>query len=309
MLDRHPRLLKCVKHIWEENKSGVRALSLLKLSPGECAAMMYMWAAQTSDYNRYKNAEPPRESMLEFSAWDKAEEFFALIGKDASLKPVQAALAALANDDTGLTTPKKHGILTKAWGLFSTGKKVTEASLRVGTYTDAQGRLLVEEGDRAKFGNLDQGDGKNGGGDDDPEETEKEKEAVRQRQAEEASRKVADSNRAAKAAVTPPAPTPIPVTKALVKNLNSGGPPKSKPAAAKLKLPPANRREQEAKQTADAMRADLEAAILKCLDDPTSVGDMEALTGAPRAELVTVLAEMEAAGKVRGVPGGMWERV
>lgn len=83
-VSKHRTLLKCVKHLWEENTSEGRAISGLKLgiSPGHCAAMMYLMASCRSDgdaYRHHVSTSERDESQLNMEELDRAKLFWSLL--------------------------------------------------------------------------------------------------------------------------------------------------------------------------------------------------------------------------------------
>lgn len=142
-LDRHPRLLRCVKDLFDENSQ--RKISLLKLSPGRCAALQYLFGCSKSSLEKYSVNKT--EKSLDWSMWDKAKEFFILISAQSEkLAAVRTCLGYLIDEDTGSggRQVEKHALLCKAWNLFSMDKPVTEKALELAYGEDANGitRLL-----------------------------------------------------------------------------------------------------------------------------------------------------------------------
>lgn len=198
-LDRHKRLLDCVKHLYEENKE--RAISVLKLSPGACAAAMYLMAASDTDGDVYRNAQPfPSEKAIDVDWWDKASDFFvALAAKDPALNPVRKALGALVDEETGLggRATEKFCVLAKAWNLFKADQKLTEEDCSLIYRTDGEGIKHLDE--HPDFGGIDLGE-KHREPEDEPtpEEVEAAKKKIKDERAAELNRK-AEEARAAKA--------------------------------------------------------------------------------------------------------------
>lgn len=134
LVERHPKLLKCIEHLFQENRAvkrlgeieqkkdgwyvlagirrtgpyptkdeaeannpvvGGRMISNLRLSPGQAAAMCYLMGCSSSDGDAYRNNSPPREKGLDWKLWDKAKEFWAKIGAGEELKEVRIALGKL----------------------------------------------------------------------------------------------------------------------------------------------------------------------------------------------------------------------
>jgi hypothetical protein len=126
-LERHRTLLKCVEHVnKEDNPKQTRKLSNLRLQPGMCAAVMYIQASSGpgTDGDVYRNEDPaPSEKNLDWSMWDRAKDFWALLASGKEFLPVRKALWGLIDstpqneDNPGLggRVPEKLAILSKAW--------------------------------------------------------------------------------------------------------------------------------------------------------------------------------------------------
>lgn len=113
-VDKHPRLLEAVRHVYEEddgNKIG------RYVPAGTAAGLLYLMAASESDPKAY--AKKRTESGLDFRHWDKACEFFTVLasGDYTQLKSVRDAVGGLANEHTGQagTVAEKLAILMLAW--------------------------------------------------------------------------------------------------------------------------------------------------------------------------------------------------
>lgn len=187
-LDRHKRLVECVRWLFECNKG--RQVSLLKLSPGQCAAMMYLMAAGKTDEAGYLgDSEAPSEKTISFELWDDAKEFWRLIGTgDESMKPLTDGLKLLVDPDEGLggRLIEKVALIAMAWRTWiDNGHQLTEDDLLEGEGETLRPKLQYSS-DRKKlldpqdFGGIDQG--QQIAADEEPEPT---KEEIEQRKAEE----------------------------------------------------------------------------------------------------------------------------
>jgi hypothetical protein len=125
-LDRHRKLLKCVEVLFAENNLDAgRKISKLRLQPGACAALAFIQgsAGPRTDGDVYRNEEPPSEKYLDWSLWDRAEEFWTLLAGGEDFVPVRTALGRLVesnvasenNQGQGGRGPEKLAILAKAW--------------------------------------------------------------------------------------------------------------------------------------------------------------------------------------------------
>lgn len=121
-LEDHPKMLKAVEHIYEEDSDG----SIAKyLNPGFAATALYFMASSTSKPEDYYHSDSPNESLLDFSQWDKACDFFvALSSGDKKLLGVRKAMEKLvACDAAGVR--ERWTTLAKAWELYCSDDKIT----------------------------------------------------------------------------------------------------------------------------------------------------------------------------------------
>lgn len=176
---KHPTLLRCVRHIYEENSSDGRAISGLGLSPGQCSAMLYLAGSCESDGDQYRHhatAAERSEDGLDWGMLDKAKQFFSLLAASdpdvdpahanraaqAAMKPVRHALGLIRDPEEGAggSRAEQQAILAKAWTVFAKGHQLEDTDL-VLTY----GQLLDSAGDAKKrwlnecpiFGGIDVG--------------------------------------------------------------------------------------------------------------------------------------------------------
>lgn len=167
-VDRHPKLLKCLEHIYIENspKSG-RKLAELRLSAGVSTALLYLMGSsgERTDGDVYRNGAPPQEkgknSGVDWAMMTRAKRFFAQLGGSKELEPVRVALAQLTDTGDADSEPtslggrasEKLAIMAKAWEVYKNGRFPCEPDLEL-EYTkgeDGQLKLLSV----ADFGGLD----------------------------------------------------------------------------------------------------------------------------------------------------------
>jgi hypothetical protein len=164
-VDRHERLLKCLKHIFDQNKE--RAISKLHLSPGQCAGMLYLMGSSTSDgdayWDKYRGDKEPTEELLSWGNWEKALDFWVHLVKNR-LPSVNKAIAYLLKGSDadsvsmGGRQSEKCTVLAKAWAIYlENGEVPSEDALVPLQYqVDDKGMYhLIEEVD---FGGIDLGD-------------------------------------------------------------------------------------------------------------------------------------------------------
>lgn len=152
-LNRHNRLLKCVKHIMEENTEGRLGVYI---PPSYAAGLLYLMACSSSDPVKYK--ANPSEKRLDFANWDKAQDFWTLLAtRHESTDGVRAALGMLANADDGRpgSIAEKASVLAKAWPFIIKGRTPTEADLALEYVMDEDGVRVLN--DFPTFGGIDLG--------------------------------------------------------------------------------------------------------------------------------------------------------
>lgn len=139
-LERHPRLLQCVSHIYQENNaSSGRRLNKINLNAGHCAALMYIMGSSgpKTDGDVYRNESPPSEKNLDWAFWQQAMDFWTLLATGKDFIPVRVALGRLIeskpqkmeNMGLGGRSDEKLAILAKAWDhwkTYSGGESVFE---------------------------------------------------------------------------------------------------------------------------------------------------------------------------------------
>lgn len=115
-------LFSAVCHVFEENNE--RAISLLKLSPGAVAGMLYLMSASDDDGDNYRKQRSPGQDDLQLKRWDDAEEFVSLLATvNGPLGAVRAAICALHEEEKGGRAVEKAMIIARAWSMWKTNKK------------------------------------------------------------------------------------------------------------------------------------------------------------------------------------------
>lgn len=172
MVQDHGKLIKAVEHLFQENAEvrrtaegklvGGYLITNLGLSAGQAACLCYLMGCSASDGDEYRNGKPaPREKELDWSRWDKAKQFWSMIGGDAGFEPVRRALLTkiIGGNETeitlagGLAQRSKLALLAKAWEVFhKEGRQFTELDL-------AEGGCLFLHYTPARSENVKQSDG------------------------------------------------------------------------------------------------------------------------------------------------------
>jgi len=141
---RHPRLLECVKHVYEENGEKDRLSTFT--SPGYLAGLMYLMGSSTTDPEAYRKAENPHEELLDWSRWSKACDFVVLLAAGgAQVKPLRAALAQLMEYDGHVSNAERWALICNAWHPYAAEEPITAADLQLEYQTlEGGGRKLQE---------------------------------------------------------------------------------------------------------------------------------------------------------------------
>lgn len=141
-ISRHSRILKCVKHICEEDAEG----KLSRFSPaGYLAGLMYLMGCSSTDPDKYRTSEAPAESELEWDNWDKAQQFFVELAKNhVSVQAVRKEYGQLMEKGP-LSQKERWAILSNAWNSYSDSGRVDQKDLALQfDYTEEGGRKLAE---------------------------------------------------------------------------------------------------------------------------------------------------------------------
>jgi hypothetical protein len=145
-LARHPKILECAKHIWEENggpgKEGKRIMKHLK-SLGMAAGFMYLMAASKTEWEGYaKNRD---EKSVDLSLFDEASTFFTeLANNSRKFFQLRESFRRLSHEGGG-STNEYIGVLVKAWRLFVDKKQFTEENLQLAYKETEDGELKLIE--------------------------------------------------------------------------------------------------------------------------------------------------------------------
>jgi len=141
-LERHQRILGAIDHVSTEDSEGKLCRFLGR---GYCAALLYLFATSKTDQTAYLNSERHDESIIDFSQWGVACDWFVMLaGDDGSMAPIRKCLAAMIEDGDN-SLDGKMALLIKAWNLTTQGKKLTEANLTLHYQEDEDGFAYLDE--------------------------------------------------------------------------------------------------------------------------------------------------------------------
>jgi hypothetical protein len=224
-IERHPKLVDCSQHIFQENGGSDNKIQRVVNSLGTAAGLMYLMGSSSSNSEDYFGSDVRNEKSLNWSMWDKAETFWvelATHNKANALWQVRVLIDKLINriDKDGFADPirvkEREAIIVKAWNLYADGKDITMKSLELEYEKDEDGTQHLAE--TPVVGGIDLGDAKNTEAEVDPEvtpdhiakekaEIRKEKEAGKVDDAKKAATKKPAAGATPKAAVKKPAQT------------------------------------------------------------------------------------------------------
>lgn len=122
---RHPTLLKCVRHIFSENKD--KQIQSV-ITPGYAAAMMYLMSMSRTSPKAYHDTDSPNESCCDSSTYSLAEEFFVSISSQAK---TFAPLFDASRNIEHQSRECKLALVSKAWLLFAGGSKITKDGIKL----------------------------------------------------------------------------------------------------------------------------------------------------------------------------------
>ncbi len=137
---RHPKLLQCIKHIFEESESKHIQRCV---SPGYAAGLLYLMATSVTDPKEYR--ETRIESSLDFSRYDKACDFWVLIAGNANEISAIRKIRSKMVDAEWDTPLHRVAVVIKAWNLYAQAKPITEVGIKLKYTEDDEGYRKLSE--------------------------------------------------------------------------------------------------------------------------------------------------------------------
>lgn len=143
-IERHPRILDCVKFIFEEDKDNG---SISKLLPLGCsAALLYLMGASATNDEDYRNTN--NEAVVSWEHWAKAQDFWAdFSGNGQATEALrEVLLKEVVCSSTGtFGRDWKIGMTVKAWHSYLDGSKVTTKNVWIEHALNPEGQAVLEE--------------------------------------------------------------------------------------------------------------------------------------------------------------------
>lgn len=148
-LGRHSKLLEAVKHIYEEDGQDGRITKTV--GTGYAAGLLYLMGSGSTDPSAYQHMDSPNETVLDWSLWDDACDFWVEFATGKKLNALREAINAIkvgteVNGEMVYGTREEViALVIKAWTLFAAGKPVTAEEIALKYETDTDGyRTLAE---------------------------------------------------------------------------------------------------------------------------------------------------------------------
>lgn len=146
-IDRHPHIIRAVKHIYEEFKADWKKASQI-MTPGYASALLYLMGCSSSDGDVYRATQPPSEKTLDWDRWELACDYWVeLIKASAKTHEVRMALGGLNNADDGTvgSVAEKIAVIIKGWNQYCQGQDITPEDLALRYRKTEDGdRVLTE---------------------------------------------------------------------------------------------------------------------------------------------------------------------
>lgn len=145
-IERHPKILKCVKHVMEEDGTDRKIGRFL--SPGYSAALLYLMGSSTTDRDEkggYSTADPRSEKQLDFRNWDKAQEFWTLLAAGhVSMAPIREELGRILEKGVG-SIAERVALLVKSWCCWIDAGEIDPDDIALEYNVSTEGERVLAE--------------------------------------------------------------------------------------------------------------------------------------------------------------------
>ena len=147
-IQRHPKLLECVKHIHEENGKDGKLKNYP--SPGYAAALLYMMGSSTTlrendEVSGYAQVDCPTEDLLDWSMWEKAREFWTeLAGRATAFEQLRQVTANYLDSEESSYRAERLAVIIKAWWVYAEDMAITRSALDLDVVTKGGIKVLAE---------------------------------------------------------------------------------------------------------------------------------------------------------------------
>jgi hypothetical protein len=122
-IERHPRLLEAIKHVYQED--GSQKVLSAYLTPGYLSALLYLMGTSASDVDAYRAGDPPSEKQLDLSKWNDACDFIVLLAAGGKqLTPLRQAIRNLMDSEEGASVAERCALIINTWQHHANGQEV-----------------------------------------------------------------------------------------------------------------------------------------------------------------------------------------
>jgi hypothetical protein len=138
---RHPSLVRCVKHVHDENKEG--KIGQL-LSPGYMAAMLYLMGTSGTVDETYRESDHGKEDMLDTTRMEDAFNWITLVAQCAEqFQPLHFAITTMLNSPYGISRDERIDLLVHCWNAYINQQPIDNDTLCLETqeYKTVEGKV------------------------------------------------------------------------------------------------------------------------------------------------------------------------
>lgn len=145
LIDRFPRIVDCVDHIYQENGGSKKRIAEL-LPLGISSGLLYIMGSSATDANKYQRNKFKEEKSLDWERWQQACDFWVLIAGHAKpVTPLIKALGQLNAEGAGGGKREKTALVIKAWDCVVNNRPITAKELALKYNETGEGiRTLAE---------------------------------------------------------------------------------------------------------------------------------------------------------------------
>lgn len=127
-IERFPRLVDCVNHIYVENAGTKKKISSY-ITTGIASGLLYLMGSSKTPSESYEKFKT-NESDLNWDRWDAASNFWVNVAaKSKETLPLTKALGQLSVEGAGGSKQEKIALIIKAWDCIVANKPITAKDL------------------------------------------------------------------------------------------------------------------------------------------------------------------------------------
>lgn len=149
-IQRHPKLMECVKHIYEENGNDDKLRYYP--SPGFASALLYMMGSsktirENDEDTGYTQVSCPTEDLLDWSMWDKALQFWVDLADPSAehMNYLRKAVANLLDANANGFREERLALIIRSWGQYANDEPINTKTIAYETVNDGDGRTVLAE--------------------------------------------------------------------------------------------------------------------------------------------------------------------